>query len=107
MARFKKKIFIWIPRVETMYQSVWINNEDVTSSIINASCTRAINTEFGDFNITLANPNGLYSESFTGNEPVEFNIDELDGSTIKFKGYINNYSWSKCAERVEAVLKKT
>jgi len=25
----------------------------------------------------------------------------------KFKGYINNYSWNKCAERVDAVLKKT
>jgi len=89
MARYTKKIFIWIPRVATMYQSVWIDGSEVTEHILSASFTKAINNEFGNFNIVLANPNGVFSGVYSGNESVEFDMDEEDGSTLRFAGYIN------------------
>ena len=88
MARYTKKIFIWIPREEPIYKSIWVNGVNMAQYVRSARFTQAINTEVGSFEIQLANPGGKFNDSYSGNEEVDFYMSTGTPFALKFKGYI-------------------
>ena len=95
MARYTKKIFIWIPREDKIYRSIWANHVDVSRYVQSAKFTKCANQEVGSFSVTLSNPKGEFSESYVGNEEVELTMGTSPGSTdLKFRGYITKV-WPK------------
>ena len=88
MARYTKKIFIWIPREDPIYRSVYIDGTDMSSYLRYSKFTQAINTEVGSFEIQIANPSGKFSEDYVGNEDVDVYMSTSEAFSLKFKGFI-------------------
>ena len=89
MARYTKKIFIWIPREATIYKHIFINGAEYTNSVRSSSFTKPINGEVGYFSIELYDPTGAFSDTFSvGQEVVLYIDEESDDLTVRFKGTI-------------------
>jgi len=104
MARYTKKIFIWLPREDTIFKHIFINGADYTNSVKNGTFSKAINSEVGDFFIELFDPDGTFSDSFAVGQEVILTIDEkTDDITRRFRGKIQKI-WSKIVGNVNILF---
>jgi len=104
MARYTKKIFIWIPREDQIYKVIWADHVNISKYVQSAKFTKCANQEVGSFTITISNPRGEFSDSYVGNEVVELTMGITPGPTdTKFRGFITKV-WPKVLKGQNVIM---
>ncbi len=81
---------IWLPREADVSSDITVDGTSVLLNYTHAEFTRALAPEIGDFKINLINADGKYSNVYSGGEIVKLFVDLVDGTTLRFKGTIDN-----------------
>ena len=82
--------FIWIPQKYTPAYDVKIDGVSVLSDVYDVEFNLPVTEKTGQFEIILDNNHEEYSDAYSGGETVQIYLDNDQGNTLKFTGYIEH-----------------
>ena len=84
------EMFIWIPKTYTPAYDVKINGVSILTDVYDVEFNLPVTEKTGQFEIILDNNHKAYSDAYIGGEIVQIYLDNDQGNTLKFTGYIEN-----------------
>lgn len=81
--------FMWISKRKNYHCKVYINNDDVTSQVVESSFNKPVTIAIGDFTCKLLNPKGIISGKYNPGDTIKFYGDTTAGTTLQFWGRID------------------
>ena len=88
MPRRRKESFLWIPPSRSTIWTCTIGGLDITNFIISGSFPHGLISEELVCEIELDNSGEDFTNTFKARDIIEFKMDFSDGSTVQFKGEV-------------------
>lgn len=92
------EMFINIPKPYTPNYDVKISSVSIKDDILKAEFSLPVTEKVGQFELEVDNNGEDYSDSYTGGEAVLIYLDNDQGDTLKFTGYVEKVK-KKCGDK--------